>query len=125
MRVFGQPSPGRQVSIERTGVSSWGPDVVTVRDARLPAGRRVTREDGRAGHRVTVWRVVREGGQVVKRERISRDVYSAFDRVVALGAGPAPEPAPGAPRTPSVPPKTPTPVPSPVAAPDASGSGGG
>ena len=92
VRFFGTPKPGRTISIERTAVSSWAAPVQTVSDPTLPAGKTVVRDSGRAGHRVTVWRVVRENGRVVRREMISRDVYRAFPRVIARGTGPSATP---------------------------------
>jgi len=107
IRVLGRPVPGRTVSLERTGVSSWAAPLQTVRDASLPSGTKRTVDKGHAGHRVTVWRVVKEGGRVVRREVVSRDHYRAFPRVMAVGtraprlpdsvpaAAPAAPPAPG------------------------------
>lgn len=92
MRVFGRRAVGREVSIERTGVSSWGPKVVAVRDSGLRPGARRTREPGRSGHRVTVWRIVRVGGRQVRREMVSRDTYAAATRVVAVGPAAPPRP---------------------------------
>jgi len=88
MRILGKRVPGREVRIERTNLSSWGAGVQTVRDPGLPAGRRRTIEKGHAGHRVTVWRVVRINGTQVKREMISRDCYRAFPAIVAVGTRP-------------------------------------
>lgn len=89
MRIFGKKAPGREVKIERTNVSSWGPDVQVVRDGSLPAGARRTEKNdrGHAGHRVTVWRTVLVNGRQVKREKISRDYYQSFPRIVRAGAG--------------------------------------
>ncbi|NLH98883.1 MAG: hypothetical protein GX446_05255 [Chthonomonadales bacterium] len=103
IRVFGTPSPGRTISIERSGISSWAAPVKTIQDPTLPAGKTIVRDKGHAGHRVSVWRVVRENGRLVRRELISRDVYAAFPRIVVQGTGPAapappaqrPSPAPG------------------------------
>ena len=95
MRIFGKKVPGREVAIERTNVSSWGPPTETVRDSSLAAGRTKTLDKGHAGHRVTVWRIVKMNGQVVKRETLSRDYYQTFPRLVAVGTHPvAPRPAP-------------------------------
>lgn len=107
MRIFGKKAPGREVKIERTNVSSWGPSVEIVHDGDMPAGeRRVPKGDeGHAGHRVTVWRTVLVNGKQVKREVISRDHYDSFPRVIHVGtraaakkaANAAPSGVPGAP----------------------------
>ncbi len=98
MRVFGKKVPGREVLIERTNLSSWGPSTETIRDSSLPAGRTKTIDKGHAGHRVTVWRVVKMNGQFVKRESLSRDYYQAFPRLIAVSTHPVvpktPEPGP-------------------------------
>jgi vancomycin resistance protein YoaR len=96
MRVFGKKVPGREVLIERTNLSSWGPSTETIRDSSLPAGRTKTIDKGHAGHRVTVWRVVKMNGQLVKRESLSRDYYQTFPRLIAVSTHPV---APRAPDT--------------------------
>lgn len=109
IRIFGQPVPGKVVRIERRGVSSWEPHVETVSDPSLPAGRRETRDPGKSGHRATVLRIVTENGQETRREVLSNDTYSSFNRVVAVGTGPAaPPPAPAP--APGVRPPQPAPV---------------
>ncbi|MGC8666688.1 MAG: VanW family protein [Chthonomonadales bacterium] len=90
MRIFGRPNPGRRISIVRTRVESWPPPVQVVRDPSLPEGVRRVLDRGHAGHRVTVLRVVKEGGRVVRREILSVDHYRAFPRIVAIGIGPVP-----------------------------------
>lgn len=88
VRVFGRPRPGVTISLERSGISSWAPPVKTLRVGSLPLGKTVVKEPGRAGHRVSVWRVYRERGRVVRREIISRDLYRAFPRIVWVGIAP-------------------------------------
>jgi vancomycin resistance protein YoaR len=87
MRIFGKKAPGREVKIERTNVSSWGPSVETVRDSSLPLGvrRSEKKDNGHAGHRVTVWRTVVVNGKQVKREPMSHDYYQAFPKIVHVG----------------------------------------
>ncbi len=85
VRLFGTPVPGRTISIERTGIGSWPAPVKTVSDPSLPIGKTVTLDRGHSGHRVTVWRVIKQDGRVVQRELLSRDVYRAFPKVVARG----------------------------------------
>jgi vancomycin resistance protein YoaR len=95
VRFFGTPKEGRQITIERTGIGSWSAPVKTVYDSSLPPGKTVVVDSGRAGHRVSVWRVIRENGRVVRRELLSRDVYRAFPRIIARGVAAKPSaPAP-------------------------------
>lgn len=109
MRIFGKKAPGREVTIERSNVSSWGPGVEHIHDDSLRAGSTRVIDKGHAGHRVTVWRIVKMNGRQVKKEVISRDHYDAFPRIVAVGtrqvvrrappasAGPVSTPTPAAP----------------------------
>jgi len=90
IRVFGAEPLPYAISIERSNISSWGPRTTTVADRDLPAGKRVVRDNGRSGHRVTVWRIYRQDGKIIRRELVSRDTYRAFPRVVAVGVGTRP-----------------------------------
>lgn len=90
VRLFGTPVPNRTIAIERTGIGSWAAPVKTVYDPSLPAGKTVTLDRGHAGHRVTVWRVIKQDGRMVDRHILSRDVYRAFPRVVARGTAQPP-----------------------------------
>ena len=88
MRIFGKKVPGREIKIERTGVSSFGPSENTVRDSSLAAGKHQTIENGHSGHHVTVWRSFFENGKLVKKEQVSKDTYQSFPRIVAVGTKP-------------------------------------
>src|SRR5262249_51540041 len=89
MRIFGKKVLGREVAIERSNVTSWGQDVETFTDRTIPAGKRVVVDKGHAGHRATVWRIVKMDGEVVKRELISKDYYKAFPKMIAIGTRPS------------------------------------
>lgn len=98
MRILGHKTPGREVCIERTNISTWGPGEQVIHDATRPRGEQETVDRGRSGHRVTVWRVVKVNGHEVKRELISRDYYQPFPRVVSIGTretSPKPSASPG------------------------------
>jgi vancomycin resistance protein YoaR len=109
-RIFGKRTPGRDVSIELANHTTQPADTETIRDPSLPAGRRVVKSKGHRGHRVTVYRVVRENGKVVRRELISRDHYRPFPTVVLVGTKSRPHPVvrhkPSAPRPPAQPSET-------------------
>lgn len=114
--VFGHRAPGRDVRIELANRSVQPAPREVRRDSTLPLGRRVVKDRGHRGHRVTVYRVVRENGKVVQRELIARDHYKPFPSVVLVGIRPGPErskkPNPSAPATGS--PETTTPAPAPA-----------
>ncbi len=86
--LYGKRTPGRVVDIERTGYSVEPNTTETYPDPTLPAGRRVVKDKGHRGERVTVYRVVRDNGQVVRRELISKDHYRPFPTVVLVGTRP-------------------------------------
>ncbi len=87
-RLFGKRTPGREVSIELANHTVQPAPTETLHDPSLPAGRRVIKDKGHRGHRVTVYRVVRENGQVIRKELISRDHYRTFPTIVLVGSRP-------------------------------------
>ena len=113
-RIYGKRVPGREVSIELAHHTTQPAPMEIERDPALRAGRRIVEDKGHRGHRVTVYRVVRENG-VVQRELISRDRYRAFPTIVRVGARPkAPKQKQAASKTepaasPSAPVSTPAP----------------
>jgi vancomycin resistance protein YoaR len=92
MRIYGNPVDGKSVEIERTNLSSWGTGAKQVKDSSLPAGKTKTIEKAHAGHKVTVWRTVKQNGQQVRREVVSHDTYNAVPAIIAVGTGAAPAP---------------------------------
>lgn len=113
--ILGKRTPGKSVSIELADRSSYPHGVETVSDPSLPAGRRVVEDKGHAGCRVTVYRVVRQDGNVVRREVVSRDHYRPFPAIVRVGTRPvAPRVRKAAPVTPQTPTTNPTPNPAPA-----------
>jgi vancomycin resistance protein YoaR len=113
--LLGKRIPGQEVRIELANHTIQPASTETRSDPTLPAGRRVVKTPGHRGHRVTVYRVVKVNGQLVKRELISRDRYRPFPTVVLVGTRRAaphiPKPAPTAPPTQapaSIAPATPT-----------------
>jgi vancomycin resistance protein YoaR len=85
VHVYGHPDDKHEVEIVRSGISRVGTSVRTVSDPRLARGRRVVERKAHGGQRVTVTRVVKKDGQVVKREVVSRDYYRAFPGIVRVG----------------------------------------
>lgn len=82
--VFGRKQEGREVEIVAQGHGVIGPRTVTQVDGGLQAGDRVVKQGGRSGHRVSVYRIVKEYGQEVSRELVSRDYYPPESRIVAV-----------------------------------------
>jgi vancomycin resistance protein YoaR len=89
--ILGKRVEGRSVSIELADHTTIpiGESVVK-KDPTLPTGKRVVKDKGHIGHRVTVYRVVKEGGEVSKREVIARDYYKPFPAIILEGTAPKP-----------------------------------
>jgi vancomycin resistance protein YoaR len=90
--LYGHPDDKRQVEIVRSGISVIPTKTETVSDAKLPKGRRVTEIKPMAGHRVTVTRVVKKDGEVLRREVISHDYYRPVTGTVRVGTAVAASP---------------------------------
>lgn len=98
--IYGHPDDKRQVEIATSGVSRVGASVRTVSDARLPKGRRVVEKAAKDGRRVTVTRIVKKDGAVIRREVVSRDYYRSFPGVVRVGTRVVEKPKTKAPASP-------------------------
>ena len=106
--LWGKRTPGREVTLVRGKEVNLGSPVETHSDPHLSAGRRIVEERGSPGISVTWTRIIKDNGQVVKREAFHSH-YTAFPTVVAVGtrarAKPTPKPTsvpPGTtPQTPS------------------------
>jgi vancomycin resistance protein YoaR len=103
MSLYGHPDDKREVEIVSSHVSRIPAGMKTVSDPRLARGRRIVEERAKIGRRVTVSRVVKKDGTVLRNEVISHDYYRPFDGVVRVGtrvavhhATPRPAAAPGA-----------------------------
>lgn len=83
--IYGHPEDRREVEIQTSGFGRIGAGVRTVSDSRLGAGRRVVEKRAMDGRRVTVTRIVKKEGQVVRQEVISRDYYRPIPGVVRIG----------------------------------------
>ena len=82
--VFGRKQEGREVEIVTQGHSIIGAKTVTQGDGDVGTGGRVVKQGGRSGHRVSVYRIVKEYGQEVSRELVSKDYYPPESRIVAV-----------------------------------------
>ncbi len=82
--MFGGKQEGREVEIVTQGHSIIGARTVTQVDAGLDPGGRAVKQGGRSGHRVSVYRVIKEYGQEVSRDLVSQDYYAPESRIVAV-----------------------------------------
>lgn len=82
--LYGMKTPGLNVELVSTGHKITKAPVKEVIDGTLLPGKRVVKESGRSGHKVTTYRVIKQNGKVVKKELISTDTYRPEARVVAV-----------------------------------------
>jgi len=87
--IWGAPEDVRDISLERTDVAWIGAGAQVQKDPNLPDGKKVVVRAGRSGQRVTLVRVVKAAGEVVRREVVSRDYYPPQRAVVRIGIGAA------------------------------------
>lgn len=95
--LYGHPDDKREVEVETSNLSRMRATTSTVSDSRLPKGRRVVDKPGRGSIRVTVSRVVKRDGELVRREVVARDYYRPINGIIRVGTrepirrAPAPE----------------------------------
>jgi len=82
--IYGRKHEGRSVEIVSLNHSTVGPKTVERVDEALAPDSRVVKQSGRSGHRISIYRIVKEHGKEVSRELISRDYYAPENRIVAV-----------------------------------------
>lgn len=108
-----------QITHARTGSIPFS--VEEIPDPELPAGETVVKQNGSNGCRSVAYKEIYLDGVLVSKELLSSDTYSAMNRIIRVGTGPAaatpePEPAP-APEPAPVPEPEPAPEPEPTTQP--------
>ena len=83
--LWGRKQPGRTYGIERENISTEPAQVDLQPDSTLWAGARRVKTRGHNGIRVTVYRVEKENGEVVRRDVISHDHYRPIPTVILVG----------------------------------------
>ncbi len=83
--ILGKSQPNRTYRIVRYTGRIGRVKEEQIPDASLPVGVRKVVDKGSSGYRVEVWRLVFENGTVVKRERISSDIYPSQPKRVRVG----------------------------------------
>ncbi len=81
---FGRTVDGREVEIVAAGHSVIGARTVERVNENLEPGKRQVTQDGRSGHRVTIYRVIKDYGEVTARELVSNDYYAPESRIVSV-----------------------------------------
>ena len=83
--MLGKKSDGMKIELQAVGhrvIAAAGTDQVETPGLEKP----IVKEAGRAGHQVSIYRIVKEGGEIVKRELISKDYYPPERRIIAIPA---------------------------------------
>lgn len=83
-RILGKKVPGQEVKLQAVGHQSWARGVVTEHDPTLPFGKTRVIEKGSRGHKVTVYRLIYQNGQLVSRELLNRSHYAGANRIIAV-----------------------------------------
>ncbi|MCW3095972.1 MAG: putative vancomycin resistance protein [Chthonomonadaceae bacterium] len=91
--LWGKRTPGREVTLVKGKEVNLGSPVETHPDSHIAAGRRIVEERGSPGISVTWTRIIKDNGQVVKREAFHSH-YTAFPTIVAVGTRGAKKPTP-------------------------------
>ncbi len=89
--IFGTRSADREVDLVSEGHQVIGAPSTRKVIIDPKVTKPTVKEKGHAGHRISIYRVVKVGGEVVKKELISNDYYRPQGRIVAM---PKPEPKP-------------------------------
>lgn len=82
--MLGKRSDGVKVELQAVGHRVIRAPVTTAKVETSGPAKPVVQEAGRAGHQVSIYRIVKEGGEVVKRELVSTDYYAPESRVIAV-----------------------------------------
>jgi vancomycin resistance protein YoaR len=99
VKLFGTLPDNVRYDIESITTSTIEPAIKeTVSDALAPGGRLITQQ-GKQGYVVETYRTLVRDGEVVSRERLSKDKYNAQPTLVSIGKGtePSDKLGPGAP----------------------------
>ena len=84
-RLFGKWNRGREVSIQLEDHTLQPVYLEKRNDPNMPTGRTHIKDKGHKGHRLKVYRVVKQNGIVIRHELISHDRYKPFPRIVIVG----------------------------------------
>ncbi|WP_424766674.1 VanW family protein [Paenibacillus sp. sgz302251] len=99
VKLFGTMNENDRYDIESITLKTIEPGVQETVSDKLSPGQKVTRENGKQGYVVETYRSLVRDGEVVSRERVSRDTYKAQPTMIEVGkmtGGPTatPEPPP-------------------------------
>lgn len=85
VKLFGTMPENESYEIESVTIDTVQPKTQTVSNPSLPAGRQKIVERGKPGYVVETFRTHLRDGEVVSRERVSRDTYRSQPTVIEVG----------------------------------------
>lgn len=83
--LYGMKTPGISVSLESDGHQVIKPGEKRMPVSNLPPGKTTVKEPGRAGHKISIYRIVKQNGKILRRELVSNTYYRPEDRVILVG----------------------------------------
>ncbi|CAN5536349.1 VanW family protein [soil metagenome] len=87
-----KPDADRKIEIEGTGVRISPGRTVTKRDSSIPSGVRRVESGGGNARSVSTYRIVKDGGKVVRRDSLGTSYYNGSPRIIIVGTGARPKP---------------------------------
>jgi vancomycin resistance protein YoaR len=82
--ILGKKVPGRTIEVSQSGHRSWSRGVKYIDDPTLPPGQQRIQEKGGLAHSVSVTRVFKQDGVVVKREDLGVSRYLGGQQIIAV-----------------------------------------
>jgi vancomycin resistance protein YoaR len=86
--ILGRAPDKLDVQIVRDGEAAIPHGQKVIEDPTLEAGQKVVEKKGRAGRRVTVTRIARRDGEIVRAQRLHSDTYRPQDTIIKIGPTP-------------------------------------
>jgi vancomycin resistance protein YoaR len=99
VKLFGTMKENERYDIESLTLKTLAPTIKEISSTSLSPGQKVTVEKGKEGYIVETYRTLVRDGNVVSRDRVSRDTYKSQPTIVEVGvmknsSGPSSTPAP-------------------------------
>ena len=83
--LLGEKLVGKEVTIESTDYSQIDPKVIEKERSSIPKGQQVLEVQGSHGFQVTTWREVKQDGEIIRRELLSKDRIEPEDTIILIG----------------------------------------
>ncbi|WP_159885464.1 VanW family protein [Paenibacillus puerhi] len=87
VKLFGQTPADISYAVESRTIEKLEPPTKFVHNPTLPRGKQVPITPGKPGYIVETYRIKKQNGREIGREKISRDTYSAQPNVIAMNSG--------------------------------------